>query len=175
LKEEQIPNINFLLNEAKVDPSQILSMFAILLRSSSKLLNRVRAQRFKNKTWILKRSLSIEIYNSQTVTGWQSCNLLLVWKPLLPVREPAGIDVMITIFANFRQFFQKSVLWSIFSQFSFVLSQNRQFFRRLFWWKYLKNHNIGPWRYSSQPVRHWLLNLCLRNRPGGSGELNLDI
>jgi hypothetical protein len=28
---------------------------------------------------------------------------------------------------------------------SFVLSQKRQFFRRIFWRKYLKNHNVGPW------------------------------
>jgi hypothetical protein len=52
------------------------------------------------------------------------------------------------IFANFRRknwrFSQKAMLWSIFSKFSFVLSQKRQYFRRFFWRKYFKNHNIGP-------------------------------
>jgi hypothetical protein len=32
----------------------------------------------------------------------------------------------------------------LFSKFSFVLSQKRQFFRKNFRRKYLKNHNIGP-------------------------------
>jgi hypothetical protein len=32
----------------------------------------------------------------------------------------------------------------LFSEFSFVSSQKRQFFRKIFWRKYLKNHNIGP-------------------------------
>jgi hypothetical protein len=32
-----------------------------------------------------------------------------------------------------------------FAYFSFVLSQQRQFFRRKIRRKYLKNHNIGPW------------------------------
>jgi hypothetical protein len=31
-----------------------------------------------------------------------------------------------------------------FAYFSFVLSQKCQFFRQIFWRKYLKNHNIGP-------------------------------
>jgi hypothetical protein len=32
----------------------------------------------------------------------------------------------------------------LFSKFSFVLSQKRQFFRKFFRRKYLKNHNVGP-------------------------------
>jgi hypothetical protein len=32
----------------------------------------------------------------------------------------------------------------IFAQFGFVLSQKRQFFRRIFLRNYFKNHNIGP-------------------------------
>jgi hypothetical protein len=32
----------------------------------------------------------------------------------------------------------------LFSKFSFVLSQKRQFFRKIFRRKYLKNHNICP-------------------------------
>jgi hypothetical protein len=33
----------------------------------------------------------------------------------------------------------------LFSKFCFVLSQKRQIFRQIFWRKYFKNHNIGPW------------------------------
>jgi hypothetical protein len=48
---------------------------------------------------------------------------------------------------NFRRkksaFFLILMLWSTFSKFSFVLSQKRQFFRKKFRRKYLKNHNIG--------------------------------
>jgi hypothetical protein len=35
----------------------------------------------------------------------------------------------------------------LFSKFSFVLSQKRQFFCKIFRQKYLKNHNIGPWYF----------------------------
>jgi hypothetical protein len=35
-----------------------------------------------------------------------------------------------------------------FAYFSFVLSQKRQCFRRIFRRKYFKNHNIGPWSQS---------------------------
>jgi hypothetical protein len=54
---------------------------------------------------------------------------------------------------DFRQFSAKK--WRFlknqcydqnFAYFSFVLSQKRQFFRRIFRRKYFKNHNIGPWR-----------------------------
>jgi hypothetical protein len=64
-----------------------------------------------------------------------------------------GVDVMITIFCDFRQFscekigvFSKKtpMLWSIFSQLSFVFSQKRPFLCRLFLAKIFKNHNIGP-------------------------------
>jgi hypothetical protein len=59
---------------------------------------------------------------------------------------------MITIFGDFCQFSAKklaffsntNVMINFFSKFSFVLSQKRQFFRKNFWRKYLKNHNIGP-------------------------------
>jgi hypothetical protein len=69
------------------------------------------------------------------------------------------VDVMITIFGDFRQFsaifdnFRRKN-WLFFSKInvmikilhnlcSFVLSQKRQFFRRFFRRKYFKNHNIG--------------------------------
>jgi hypothetical protein len=60
---------------------------------------------------------------------------------------------MITIFCHFSQFSAKklafflntNVMINFFQKFSFVLSQKRQFFRKIFRQKYLKNHNIGPW------------------------------
>jgi ABC-type uncharacterized transport system fused permease/ATPase subunit len=63
-----------------------------------------------------------------------------------------GVDVMITIFCDFRQFSAKKIgvlpkyqcYDQLFSKFSFVLSQKRQFFRKKFRRKYFKNHNIGP-------------------------------
>jgi hypothetical protein len=65
------------------------------------------------------------------------------------------------IFDNFRRknwrFSQKPMLWSIFSKFSFVLSQKRQFFCKNFRRKYFKNHNIGPW------------SPCLRKKISRSG------
>jgi hypothetical protein len=61
-----------------------------------------------------------------------------------------GTDVMITILCDFWKFSeqnwrfsQKPMLWS--TKNSFVFSQKRPFFRRLFRRKYLKYHNIGPW------------------------------
>jgi hypothetical protein len=58
---------------------------------------------------------------------------------------------MITIFCDFSQFLAKklafflntNVMINFFSKFSFVSSQKRQFFRKIFRRKYLKNHNIG--------------------------------
>jgi hypothetical protein len=57
---------------------------------------------------------------------------------------------MITIFGDFCQFSAKKMAFFlntnvmiIFSKFSFVSSKKRQFFRKIFRRKYLKNHNIG--------------------------------
>jgi hypothetical protein len=61
-----------------------------------------------------------------------------------------GVDVMITIFCDFSQFSAKKIGGFLKYQFminlknSFVLSQKRQFCRKMFRRKYLKNHNIGP-------------------------------
>jgi hypothetical protein len=41
-------------------------------------------------------------------------------------------------------FLNTNVIINFYSKFSFVLSQKRQFFRKIFRRKYLKNHNIGP-------------------------------
>jgi hypothetical protein len=41
-------------------------------------------------------------------------------------------------------FLNTNVMINFFSEFSFVLSQKRHFFRKMFRRKYLKNHNIGP-------------------------------
>jgi hypothetical protein len=41
-------------------------------------------------------------------------------------------------------FFSKTNVMSRFFLISFVFSPKRQFFRRIFRRKYLKNHNIGP-------------------------------
>jgi hypothetical protein len=52
------------------------------------------------------------------------------------------------IFDNFRQkigvFLKKQCYGKIFAQFSFALSQKRQFFAEFFGENILKNHNIGP-------------------------------
>jgi hypothetical protein len=61
-------------------------------------------------------------------------------------------------FCDFRQFSAKKIGVflinqchdEIFAKFSFVLSQKRQFFRQIFWRKYFKNHNIGPWGHIRQ-------------------------
>jgi hypothetical protein len=51
----------------------------------------------------------------------------------------------LTIFGKKMAFFlNTNVMINFFSKFSFVLSQKRQFFRKIFRRKYLKNHNIGP-------------------------------
>jgi hypothetical protein len=63
------------------------------------------------------------------------------------------------IFPNFRQkigvFLKYQCYDQLFSKFSFVLSQKRQFcknFRR----KYFKNHNIGPWSpWLRETDREW--------------------
>jgi hypothetical protein len=77
------------------------------------------------------------------------------------------VDIMITIFGNFRQFSAKklaffsqtNVMIKILHNLGFVLSQKRQFFRRIFRQKYLKNHNIGPWskprQFDTQLKRHF--------------------
>jgi hypothetical protein len=91
----------------------------------------------------------------------------------MPWHKP-GTDVMITIFCDFWQFSEKklaffsktNVMIKIFAQFSFVLSQKRQFFRWIFRRKYLKNHNIGPsfwffWGFfSSEMLQPAAVNLC---------------
>jgi hypothetical protein len=42
-------------------------------------------------------------------------------------------------------FFSKTnVMIKIFAKTSFVWNQKRQFFRWIFWRKFLKHHNIGP-------------------------------
>jgi hypothetical protein len=64
----------------------------------------------------------------------------------------AGVDVMITIFCDFRQFLAKklaffsktNVMIKILHNLAFVLSRKRQFFSRDFFAKIKKNHNIGP-------------------------------
>jgi hypothetical protein len=55
-------------------------------------------------------------------------------------------------------FFSKTnVMINFFSKFSFILSQKRQFFRRNFRRKYLKNHNIGPrWGNDEQESKYSL-------------------
>jgi hypothetical protein len=63
------------------------------------------------------------------------------------------VDVMITIFCDFPPFSAKKIgvflkyqcYDQLFSKFSFVLRQKRQFFLKNFRRKYLKNHNIGPY------------------------------
>jgi hypothetical protein len=57
-----------------------------------------------------------------------------------------GVDVMITIFGEkIGVFLKKQCFDQNFAQFSFVLSQKRNFFRRIIRQKYFKNQNIGPW------------------------------
>jgi hypothetical protein len=77
------------------------------------------------------------------------------------------VDIMITIFGNFRQFSAKklaffsqtNVMIKILHNLGFVLSQKRQFFRQILRQKYLKNHNIGPWskrrQFDTQLKRHF--------------------
>jgi hypothetical protein len=74
----------------------------------------------------------------------------------------AGVDVMITIFCDFRQFSTKklaffsktNVMINLFKIYLFF-SQKRQFFRKNFRPKYFLNHNIGPWtiKFSRQKIR----------------------
>jgi hypothetical protein len=72
-----------------------------------------------------------------------------------------GVDVMITIFCDFRQFFRKKIGVFLknqcydqnFAYFTFVLSQKRQFFAEFFGENILKSYNIGPW--SSPEIRSW--------------------
>jgi hypothetical protein len=55
------------------------------------------------------------------------------------------VDVMITIFCEKIGVFLICQCYDqLFSKFSFVLSQKRQFFRKFFRQKYLKIHNTGP-------------------------------
>jgi hypothetical protein len=73
---------------------------------------------------------------------------------------------MITIFCDFSQFSAKklafflntNVMINLFSKFSFVLSQKRQFFAKFFGENILKNHNIGPRLGEFSPVG-WLFTL----------------
>jgi hypothetical protein len=60
-----------------------------------------------------------------------------------------GIDVLNTIFGENLAFFSKTnvMITNLHNLPSFVLSQKRPFFRRIFWRKYLKNHNIGPSKF----------------------------
>jgi hypothetical protein len=86
-----------------------------------------------------------------SLLGTDTCYFWLM--KVFALRTP-GVDVMITIFCDFRHFFgEKMAFFSKpntqcydqkFAYFSFVLSQKRQFFRCIFRRKYLKNHNIGP-------------------------------
>jgi hypothetical protein len=48
----------------------------------------------------------------------------------------SGVDVMITIFCDFRQFSAKA---------SSSLSKKLQYFRKILRLKYFKSHSIGPW------------------------------
>jgi muramoyltetrapeptide carboxypeptidase LdcA involved in peptidoglycan recycling len=66
--------------------------------------------------------------------------------------------MFITIFCDFSSFSAKklaffsktNVMITIFGKTSSSLSKKRQFFRKNFWRKYLKNHNIGPWCATTQ-------------------------
>jgi hypothetical protein len=71
-----------------------------------------------------------------------------------------GVDVMITIFCDFRQFSAKKLAFFLNTNVtinffqnlhSFVSSQKRQFFR----WNF---HNIGPWSRSRQRMPFLQLN-----------------
>jgi hypothetical protein len=66
---------------------------------------------------------------------------------------PPGVDVMMTIFANFCQFSAKKL--AFFSETHVMikflqtlavhsLSKKRQYFRQIFGRKYFLNHNVGP-------------------------------
>jgi hypothetical protein len=73
----------------------------------------------------------------------------LLWKHFL---QP-GIDVMITIFCDFRQFSAKKIgvflknqwLWSKFCIFQLCFESKTPIFSWIFQRKFLQNHNIGPW------------------------------
>jgi hypothetical protein len=77
---------------------------------------------------------------------------------------------MITIFCDFCQFSAKklaffsktNVMITIFAKTSSSLSKKRQLFRKIFWRKYFKNHNIGP-RNWMKPTRrkHVAMEQCI--------------
>jgi hypothetical protein len=52
------------------------------------------------------------------------------------------------IFLNFRRknwrFYQKPMLWSTFFKIWLCFASKTPIYRRIFWRKYFKNHNIGP-------------------------------
>jgi hypothetical protein len=57
----------------------------------------------------------------------------------------SGVDVMITIFGEkIGVFLKNQCCDQIFAQFSFVLSQKRQFFADFFGENIFKNQNTGP-------------------------------
>jgi hypothetical protein len=60
----------------------------------------------------------------------------------------------------------------LFSKFSFVLSQKRRFFRKMFRRKYLKNHNIGP-RPETVPPSVVSSSLAMRPRATEPSETGL--
>jgi hypothetical protein len=63
-------------------------------------------------------------------------------------KSPSTFFQISAIFEKFRRknwrFLKNQCYDQLFAYFSFVLSQKRQFFRRSFRRKYLKNHKIGP-------------------------------
>jgi hypothetical protein len=73
------------------------------------------------------------------------------------------------IFDNFRRknwrFLKNQCYDQNFAKFSFILSQKRQFFRWIFWRKYFKNHNIGPWFVSPEVCiylcLHFIVCVCV--------------
>jgi hypothetical protein len=65
----------------------------------------------------------------------------------------SGVNVMITIFANFRSekigvLSKTNVMIKFFHNLALFLVKNANFFHRFFGRKYFKNHNIGPWSQS---------------------------
>jgi hypothetical protein len=62
----------------------------------------------------------------------------------------------------------------LFSKFSFVLSQKRQFFRKIFRRKYIKNHNIGPRSGSDELINGKLKDPGFAPQTSPGNTLNSD-
>jgi hypothetical protein len=93
-----------------------------------------------------------------------------------------GVGVMITILCDFSQFSAKklafflntNVMINFFSKFSFVLSQKRHFFCKIFRQKYFKNHNIGPRSGSDELINGKLKDPGFAPQTSPGNTLNSD-